>query len=132
MTAFHMSRRILAQAEAGKPIDEGGYRVIRGELDRADANLAAPAPAPMPDLNASRITTDEAVAALAMTFDVLEAALLDLRRNTRGDLVIAPQVADAFIAAQDVLKRAGHEPVARRRHSPLTLTPLLSDAERSG
>jgi hypothetical protein len=119
MTAFANTRKLLAQLEK-KGYDEVAIRSARAELERADEQAVHP----LPDPSSSRITTDEAVRALASLFGVMERTLIAMRKKTAGNLMISNDVADAFIEAQDVLKRSGYEPIARRAVEPLTLTPV--------
>jgi hypothetical protein len=57
-------------------------------------------------------------------FRVMETTLVAMRSKSRASVLISADVADAFIDAQAVLKRAGHEPVANRRADPVRLSQV--------
>lgn len=117
-------RRVLQQLVDGKTVDEARLREALAAMEAVVAAQFAPAEQPVhrPD---SRVTVDEAVRSLAALFHVMEKTLVAMRAKSRSSVLISADVADAFIDAQSVLKRAGHEPVATRRDDPVRLTQVV-------
>jgi hypothetical protein len=118
-------RRVLQQLVDGKTVDEAKLREALAAMEAVVATqfTATEQPVQRPD---SRVTVDEAVRVLAALFRVMETTLVAMRSKVgKAQVLIAADVADAFIDAQSVLKRAGHEPVSARRDDPVRLTQVV-------
>jgi len=122
---LHATRRLIAAVLKGDRPEEALARTALAEVATFSAEAVEVAPTERLATPQLAVTTDEVLAALIPLFTVMEGLVVDLRARVGGRLIVSTEMANAYIAAHAVLKKAGHEPVKHRKVSPLTFTPVL-------
>jgi len=115
---LHATRKAIAIALNGTIPEEALLRSAKGELDQADVSVSVVEPV-VPE---NRVSTEEALKSLKTLFILLEDSMIAMRRRSGKDLLIASEVADAFIEARQILQRGGCELVANRKAERLSFS----------
>lgn len=119
------TRRLIAAVLKGDRPEEALARTALAEVATFSATQVEVAPTEQLAAPHLAVTTDEVLAALVPMFAIMESLVVDLRARVGGKLVVSADMANAYIAAHAVLKKAGHEPVKHRKVNPLTFTAVM-------
>jgi len=118
------TRRLIAAVLKGDRPEEALARTALAEVATFSATAVEVAPTEQLKSPQLAVTADEVLAALVPMFATMESLVVDLRARVGGRLIISTEMANAYIAAHAVLKKAGHEPVKHRKIEPLTFIPV--------
>lgn len=123
------TRKLIATVLKGDRPEEALARSAYAEVSTFSAETVEIAPnGEQPVHPQLAVTADEAIAALAPLFAVMETLMVELRDKTGGKVIMHANAANAFILAHHVLKKAGHEPVKHRKVEPFRFIQVVRQA----